>query len=494
MEAVFLIYGLSFFILGFCIFIYPKKDTGFAIAGSLWMIAAFGFAHGINEWLDLLALIRPEIKQFLKTISFLVLPASYYFLLLFGVRSRYDPPAGRGYANGILNALPVVLPAGWATLVLFSPDRLLMGDIWARYLLGAPGTMLASYALLSHLPEFRRTRAEAASTGLKLSAWGFIAYAVFSGLVVPRGPFFPASAINYSAFTYLVGIPVQVFRTACALVIAVGMIRLLYIFEWEKVETLKEAHGLLEQRVNERTAWLRELNDELENEISRRSHAEESLLNSLGEKEVLLREIHHRVKNNMQIISSLLKMESSRSGDPEKSAVLEESQNRIRSMALVHDQLYQSDNLRMIDCQGYISKLARDLMVVHKVDANKVLADIQATGVSVDIETAVPCGLLINELLSNAFKYAFPGGRSGTVRVSLNRTGKDSFALEVQDNGVGLPEGLVPRESSSLGFQLIFLLAEKQMRGKVDVQSGADGTHYRMTCSKPGYARRARSA
>lgn len=232
---------------------------------------------------------------------------------------------------------------------------------------------------------------------------------------------------------------------------------------------LQRAHAELEKRAQE-----------MRRELVERLRAEERITASLQEKEVLLQEIHHRVKNNLQIISSLLDLQTQHLEDPKTVEMFRDSRDRIKSMALIHERLYQSADLAHIDFAAYIQNLANNLFRSYGNQVGVVVLQTRADGVSLDIDTAIPCGLIINELMSNALKHGFPDGRPGTVRVELTRRpdADDTYLLRVQDDGVGLPAGLDFRTTSSLGLKLVIVLA-RQLRGTIHLDSTA-GTDFQI--------------
>jgi len=201
---------------------------------------------------------------------------------------------------------------------------------------------------------------------------------------------------------------------------------------------------------------------------------------SLNEKEVLLREIHHRVKNNMQIICSLLNLQSEHIDDKRFVDVLIDSQNRIRSMALVHEKLYRSEDLSEVDLSDYVRTLAQSLFASYGEFTRSIKLNIDINDVVLAVDTAIPCGLIINELLSNCLKHAFPDHKNGEINISFKSSsldGKTWYTMSVSDNGVGIPEGLDIRHNKSLGLQLIMTLAEHQLQGKLELQR-KDGTAF----------------
>jgi two-component sensor histidine kinase len=197
---------------------------------------------------------------------------------------------------------------------------------------------------------------------------------------------------------------------------------------------------------------------------------------------VLLKEIHHRVKNNLQIISSLLNLQSDNIDLADPARTFRESQDRIRSMALIHEKLYRSGDVARIDFREYVESLTSGLYRSYFPGPGvRIFADVE--NVSLDIDLAVSCGLIINELVSNALKYAFPDGRAGKIHVSLAGDG-DSYTLTVSDDGVGLPPGLDFRDTPSLGLQLVNTLVG-QLEGTIELDS-AEGTRFKITFAEIG--------
>jgi len=201
-------------------------------------------------------------------------------------------------------------------------------------------------------------------------------------------------------------------------------------------------------------------------DITERKEAEDLIKNSLREKEILLKEIHHRVKNNMQIISSLLNLQTMQISDEKQREMFIESRNRVRSMALIHEKLYSSDNLAEISFDDYIRMLALEIQntFLHRASNTELRFDLQPITLGIDL--AIPCALLFNEILSNAFKYAFPDKREGTIAIEFKRSDSGSYSLSVFDNGVGLPPGIEEESGDTLGFQLIHALT-RQIDGAI---------------------------
>jgi len=240
MEVVFFIYGLSFFILGLSILIYPKRGSSFRTARNLWLIAGFGLAHGINEWIDMFMMIyesNENIVLWLEITRMVTLPGSFLFLVCFGV---VEIAAYRRKFTS-LKFLPVVLAGVWLGIFIFSTNRFFWGDIWARYLLCVPGAMLTSYVLLLIVPQFRNMKLYRIVRNTQLAAFTFFLYAILAGLIVKEANFFPASYLNYSAFQSRFGFPVQIARTLCVFTVAFSMLGVLRVFHWERVNALQES-------------------------------------------------------------------------------------------------------------------------------------------------------------------------------------------------------------------------------------------------------------
>ncbi len=247
-------------------------------------------------------------------------------------------------------------------------------------------------------------------------------------------------------------------------------------------EKLLQAHDELEQRVDERTAELRETNEQLRNEVSDRKKAEEEVKASLKEKEVLLREIHHRVKNNLAVISSLLVLQSGYATDESHRKMFEDAEARVRSMAMAHEKLYQSESLAALDIPEYVNGLADHLIdstgLGYPLEIRKDIED-----VSFGIDTAIPLGFILTELLSNCLKHAFPDGREGEIRIVLRSVGAKEFELVVSDNGVGMPKDIDLENPESLGWDLVNAFAGK-IEGAIEIRR-EEGTEVRIRFKEP---------
>jgi PAS domain S-box-containing protein len=213
-------------------------------------------------------------------------------------------------------------------------------------------------------------------------------------------------------------------------------------------------------------------------DITDRKKAEEQIKASLREKDVLLQEVHHRVKNNLQIISSLLSLQSRHIRDEKDLEMLRESQSRLRAMALIHERLYQSENLANINFEEYISALVYGLVQSYGVTGT-VTPIIDIHSLSLEVSTAIPCGLIINELVSNSLKHAFPGKRKGEIKIKIHSF-DGTIELIVRDNGVGIPEDIDFRTTDTLGLHLVTMLAEDQLNGKINLTRDG-GTTFTIT-------------
>jgi len=213
-------------------------------------------------------------------------------------------------------------------------------------------------------------------------------------------------------------------------------------------------------------------------DVTERTKVEEKLKKSLTEKEVLIKEIHHRVKNNLMVISSLLNLQSQYIKDEEALDIFRESQNRARSMALIHERLYQSPDLKRIDFGDYIQTLSNDLFHSCITDFSRVKLNINVENLMVDINTTVPLGLIVNELVTNSMKHGLAGKAEGEINIGFHKKG-DEFVLVVEDTGVGFPDDVDFRNTSTLGLQLVNNLTT-QINGKIELNRD-NGTKFTIT-------------
>jgi two-component sensor histidine kinase len=207
-------------------------------------------------------------------------------------------------------------------------------------------------------------------------------------------------------------------------------------------------------------------------DLTDRKLAEKALHESLNEKDALFREIHHRVKNNLQIISSLLRLQSGKIDNQIANAVLRDMQSRVRSMALIHDHLYRSDNLAEVDLATYLDQLCHQLLQALVETPGTIRLHLDLAPYRMNMDQAIHCGLLVNELVSNALKHAFPDNRNGEVRVELHPLADNhGWRLRVADNGIGLPPGFSIEHLSSLGLKLVSDLTH-QIQGHLQIETG----------------------
>ncbi|MDB9519260.1 histidine kinase dimerization/phosphoacceptor domain -containing protein [Roseofilum reptotaenium CS-1145] len=230
-------------------------------------------------------------------------------------------------------------------------------------------------------------------------------------------------------------------------------------------ESLESLNEELEARVKKRTAQLRHLNEKLQL--------------SVQEKEILLKELHHRVKNNLQVIASLLRLQSSYVQNPQDRELFKDSENRVRSMSLIHEKLYHSQEMGEINAQDYFYTVVSNLLSSYSRSSQKIEIDFNLESIALDVDTAIPCGLIVNELVSNCFKYAFVEQSSGTITVEFIRQDDATLSLLVQDDGRGLPENFDLEEIDSLGLQLVQNLVE-QLEGNLRLM-GEQGTYVKIT-------------
>ena len=224
-------------------------------------------------------------------------------------------------------------------------------------------------------------------------------------------------------------------------------------------------------------------------DITDRKHAEEEIIRSLREKESLLAEIHHRVKNNMQIISSLLSLQSKDIEDERALSLIKNCEDRIRSMSLVHENLYLSKDLSEIDFSDYMKDLSVRLFQVHRVDSRVVTFSSHIKDVSFSIETAIPLGLIANELISNALKHGFPEGGNGNIAVELTQDTKtEEYTLTVTDDGIGFPEAIDYQNPETFGLQLVDMLTE-QLSSTMEIDR-SKGTSFKIIFKKKEYKKR----
>jgi two-component sensor histidine kinase len=217
----------------------------------------------------------------------------------------------------------------------------------------------------------------------------------------------------------------------------------------------------------------------LDEALAQAGAKERALQASLQEKEILIKEVHHRVKNNLQVIVSILNLQSSYIQDPLALNVLQTSQNRVRSMALVHEALYRSNNLARIDLQQYLQHLTSTLCHTYASQVGSINLHFEGSPVSLSVDSAIPCGLIVNELISNALKHGLSNQRDGNLLLRLQTLDEGTVELTIADDGVGIPEGTHWHQSDSLGIQLVQSLV-KQLKGEIELTRLNPGTQFTM--------------
>ncbi len=239
----------------------------------------------------------------------------------------------------------------------------------------------------------------------------------------------------------------------------------------ERARLLKENRlyqNHLEEKVKERTSELEDTNKKLIIEIANRIQMEKTIKTSLKEKEILLREIHHRVENNMQIISSLITLLASQIQDKDSLDKLKETENRIKSMSYIHEVLYQTQNFTELEFGDYIRQLISELYSVYDMNTRQIAITMTIENLLLGFDTAIPCGLIINELMSNVFKHAFPNEKKGRVTITLKQL-EDCFDLIIADNGIGFPDEFDLENCQTLGLTLVYGWV-KQLKGKISIR------------------------
>ncbi len=217
---------------------------------------------------------------------------------------------------------------------------------------------------------------------------------------------------------------------------------------------------------------LKDKNDEIEVTVAQLKNTQISLTAKNTENELLLKEIHHRVKNNLEVVSSLLSLQSAKMDDPEIQSAFLSSQNRVQSMGILHQKLYQSEHLAFIEMKNYFKNLSENILDSYN-ETDRIMVDIEMNEIEMDVDTAVPVGLIVNELLTNSLKYAFPDGKKGNIKLVLESADKENFTLKISDNGIGKSQN-TKTKGTGFGTQLVDLLT-RQIDGKLQ-ENNENGT------------------
>lgn len=418
MVTIFFIYGLAFFSLGLIVAMYPRNGSAFRLAQNLRYFASFGILHGMNEWVDMFILMqKPEEFLSLQVVRTFLLAASFICLVQFGTKSVSEAKN----SHPALKVVPaVLLLAAWAVIVMESSQRFLAADIWGRYLLGVPGIFLTFYALILQIPELKKTGLLKSIGFLRISAAAFFLYGILAGIIVPEAGFFPASVLNYALFAEHVGIPVQAFRTICAVAIAYSTFKVLGIFDWETKEALRNARDELEQRVRERTRELRLSNMELEKFAAVASHDLQSPLIS---------------------VSSILKLLRRHSGgrlDKESEQDMANAEDIIGNMLAVIRNLLDYSRLGTgartfgtAGCEAALNQALANLKAEISESGAKVTSNPlpEVTGDTILLSR------LFQNFINNAIKFHMNGPPE--IHISAERR-KGEWLFSVHDNGSGI--------------------------------------------------------
>lgn len=245
----------------------------------------------------------------------------------------------------------------------------------------------------------------------------------------------------------------------------------------EKISQLNRVE--LEKEVNARTSELVNINKKLKSEIYHRTKAQETIEQSIKEKEILLKELHHRVKNNLQIVSSLIYLQMRKEDDVEISNLLDDINNRIRSMSLIHENIYKSDTFDKIYLKDYVQSMVNELSIIYDVDLTNVQVLLEIDEIDLDIDKSILCGLIINEILMNSLKHAFPNNKKGIISITIEKHKKE-YKINIKDNGIGLPIDFSIQKTKTLGIQLINNIV-KQLNGTIQVRL-KNPTEFIITC------------
>lgn len=243
-------------------------------------------------------------------------------------------------------------------------------------------------------------------------------------------------------------------------------------------ELMRQTSQLLERLVEESTADLNKANEELRGEVEVRKRAEEQARQALVENEVLVKEVHHRVKNNLQIISSLIDLQINKIDDPKALEAFADNRNRIFTLALIHENLYDNKQLANIDFSTYVNGLIQMLNDVYNGDSRGIELTLELEQINLGIDAAVPCGLIVNEIVSNALKHAFAKGQTGILGLKLRYGQENEILLDIWDNGSGLPAEMNLEQPNTLGLRLIKTLTG-QLGGKIELKD-RDGTRFEL--------------
>ena len=248
----------------------------------------------------------------------------------------------------------------------------------------------------------------------------------------------------------------------------------------EEIRVRKGMENKLEDLVNQRTSQLRKSNEQLVKEVMERIAAEEILSTSLEEKNLLLGEIHHRVRNNLQVISSLLDLTRRRTVNPEARAVLTDATSKIHTMAFIHSQLYESENFNRIEMGSHVKKLSSHLSQIYGAWKKGIITVFDCSDLYLSVSQAIPCALILNEIISNVFKHAYQEEMAGKCHITVKTIEENKASITVKDEGVGIPENMDIEKNGTLGLKLIKNLILRQLKGEFHLENNGGGTRVSM--------------
>ncbi len=468
MIFVFFIYGLSFFILGLSLFIYPKKASKYKLSKDILFIAAFAVLHGINEWIDMFILILEPMESLaLGIIGMIFLPGSFFFLIQFGIRSIFETKN----EYSALKILPIILLAIWGTIAVINNYSFIICDIWSRYLLGVPGIFLTSYALFLQFRKLKGVKNQNICKYLIMASGAFLFYGIFSGLITDEAQFFPASIVNSTVFIDKVGIPVQVFRAFCALIIAGSLTYVLKIFDIEANEELRKSKEEVLQTNKDLTSYQKRLGVLLSKISSIEEH----------ERKLISQELHDNIGQLLAL--SKIKIATLQESYPIHKENLDEIRKLIeqiikytRSLTfdLANPILYQ------MGLQSAVAWLIEKIEEKHGITvefiSDKWVRDPKE-------EVSVILFKIVRELLFNIVKHA--QAKKAVISMSYKGT---NIHINVEDNGRGfdyLKFGSYLTENQSIG---IFNIREriKYLDGSFEIVSKkGSGTRVAITVPAP---------
>ncbi len=412
MITIFFLYGLAFFSLGVAITVYPRKDSAFRLADKLWLIAGFGIVHGVHEWIEMFILMnKPAEAGLLDLFSIVSLVISFLFLIYFGTIIISE----KKKIGSVFKALPFILFIGWAALAIINSRQLLLMSICARYLMGAPGVFLAAYALYLQIPELKKENLSTITANLKIAIGVLLCYGLFAALIVPKADFFPASVLNYPAFLRITGIPIQIFRSICAIIFAYTIIRVLNMFELEKKAKIKK---LTEMKDSLTQMIVHDLNGPL-----------------LG------------VSANLQLLDMELSQQFSSEQRKEfNSAMVATGEMKQMISNILDISKMEEDKLNLIK-----EKIVLNSLFKEAIDVMAAAAQVENKKLSFSISTDMPLLFIDKEiirrvilnLIGNALKFA---PENSEVCLSAVYSPKDKQAVVgVKDEGEGIPKDYLGR-------------------------------------------------